>query len=535
MRLKFYQCVTLASVLGLQACSSFDLPDAQSHKVATERAQAAQAHVRQPTELPPLVKDEKVVRFVGRSIPLKQSTVLPPHIQSVTVRYPGRHNLATIGDILTRTLGVVVYMTPDALMDPRVFTPIKNVNAAVPPPVTTGGSPTGIPLNVDAMNLAASAAMQSGAGRLGLTNEQAVNTFELNYSGPLAELLDWIGNQAQLSWSYENDRIVFRRVVTQFIAVRALPTGIKGSRSFSVGSGGNTSNLSAEFNDDLWEGLGRTIPLMLSTSGQFQLDAKLGLITVRDAIGNVHEVERYISQIHGQYMRQISIQVEVVQIDLSTEAQAGIDWANVARGDLTTSGPAFLRGTSDAGVIGVLRGNSQFFLKNLERYGRVSTMYSSVVNTMHRQNVPLTVSNSQTYVRSITAGAVTTGTVTAPTVTPADLVTGFSLNLLPVILDSNRILLETAIGISSMRELTTFSTGSGQFQASVQQPNVDSFLNVQRVGLGLGETLVLLGYQYEDTRNTASDIVRSRLPTSRLSQSSRKSVVILLTPTINAS
>lgn len=539
MKLNIFRYVMPAvSLLALQACSSFDWVDAQSHRVATERAQAAQNQARQPVVLPPLVKEEKLVRFVSRSVPLKQSAVLPSHIQNVTVRYPGRHNLATIADILTRTTGVVVSMTPDALMDPRAFSAVRTM-VTVPPPVLGQASPTGLPTNVDAMNLAGPAAMQAGAARVGLTAEQAVNTFELNYSGPFTELLDWIANQAQLNWTYENDRIVFRRVVTQFIPVRALPAGFKGSRTFSVGAGSNNSSMTTEFADELWEGLGKTIPLMLSTSGQVQLDPKLGIATVRDAIANVQEVERYIQQIHNQYMRQISIQVEVVQVDLSTEAQAGIDWANISsnNGRFQSSGPAFLRGTSEAGVVGIFRGsNSQFLLKSLERYGRVSTMYSTVVNTMHRQSVPLSVSNTRTYVRSITAGAITgTGTITGPSLTAADINTGFSLNLLPVILDSNRILLETAIGISSIRELASFSTGSGFGQATVQQPDVDSFMNVQRVGLAMGETLVLLGYEYEDTRNNAADVVGNKLPTSRLSRSNKKSVVILLTPTINES
>jgi hypothetical protein len=47
--------------------------------------------------------------------------------------------------------------------------------------------------------------------------------------------------------------------------------------------------------------------------------------------------------------------------------------------------------------------------------------------------------------------------------------------------------------------------------------------------------LVLLGYEYEDTRNNAADVVGNKLPTSRSSKSNKKSVVILLTPTINES
>ena len=380
--------------------------------------------------------------------------------------------------------------------------------------------------------------MQAGGKRLGLTADQAATTFELNYSGPLAGLLDAVASQAQLRWTYEDGRIVFRRVVTQFIPVRALPGGLKGSGSFSFSMSGNTASLTSELGGELWEALGRTLPLMLSASGQFQIDSKLGMITVRDSVDNVQEVERYIKQINDLYLRQVSIQVEVILVDLNTESQSGIDWTGVSRtlpngSSLQSSGPAFLKGSSDPGSVGVYRGANSFLFKSLEKYGRVSTMYSTVVNTMHRQTVPLSVTNSKTYVRSITAGTVTNGTVTGPTLTASDLVTGFTINLMPVILDSNRVLLETAIGISSMRELASYALGSGFGQASVQQPNVDSFLNVQRVGLGLGETLVLLGYEYEEARNNAIDVAKDKFPGSRLSQGGKKSVVILLTPLIN--
>ena len=55
------------------------------------------------------------------------------------------------------------------------------------------------------------------------------------------------------------------------------------------------------------------------------------------------------------------------------------------------------------------------------------------------------------------------------------------------------------------------------------------------MGLGLGETLVLLGYEYEEARNSNVDVVRDKFPGSRLSQGGKKSVVILLTPILSES
>jgi hypothetical protein len=227
---------------------------------------------------------------------------------------------------------------------------------------------------------------------------------------------------------------------------------------------------------------------------------------------------------------------------MNTEAQSGIDWGEVSRtlssgAILRSSGPAFNAGSTTSGSIGLYRGDAQVLFKALERYGRVSNMYSAVLNTLHRQPVPLSVTNSKTYLRSISAGAVSTaGAVSSgPTLSVADLNTGFTLSLVPAILDSNRVLLESSIGISSTRELQQYSTGTGFGQTVLQQPNVDNFQNVQRVSMSLGETLVLLGYQYEEARTSVTDVVRDKIPASRLGVGSKKSVIILLTPSLSGS
>jgi type IVB pilus formation R64 PilN family outer membrane protein len=448
------------------------------------------------------------------------------------VRYPGRHNLATIADILSRTLDVVVLMTPDALSPPQAAPTAVPAGAANAP--------------VDNMLRLSRLAQDAGAARLNLTPEQ-VNTYELNYAGSLAGLLDKIASQADLSWSFEDGRIVFRRIVTEYFFVKSLPGALKSTNTFSANMSGSSSKVDSEISGDLWEALKATLPLLMSPSGKFQLDTKLGMVTVRDSVRNVKEVARYVEQLNQLFMRQVNIQVEIVQVDMNNESQNGIDWGNISRSlansaTLRSSGPAFNAGSTTSGSIGLFRGDSEFLFKALERYGRVSNMYSAVVNTMHRQPVPLSVSNTRTYLRSITAGttaAATPGTVspvqTGPTLSVADLITGFNFSFVPAILDSNRVLLESAISISAARELQQYSTGSGFGQTVIQQPNVDNFQNVQRVSMALGETLVLLGYEYEEARNTVTDVVRNQLPGSRLSLRNKKTVIILLTPSLSGS
>jgi type IVB pilus formation R64 PilN family outer membrane protein len=526
---------TLLLLAGLQACST---QTEKSNNVffdsAESRNEAFQAAARQIRPTTPLMTEDTSVRFTSSSIGLEKKGILPPHIQNITVRYPGRHNLATIADILSRTLDVVVLMTPDALLPPQAApnaAPAGAANAAAP-----AGAANAAP---DNMLRLSRLAQDAGAARLNLTPEQ-VNTYELNYSGTLAGLLDRIASQAELSWTFEDGRIVFRRTVTEYFFVKVLPGAVKSSSSFSTSMGGSASKVDSEIGGDLWEALKTTLPLLLSPSGKFQLDTKLGMVTVRDSVRNVKEVARYVEQINQLFMRQVNIQVEIVQIDLNNESQNGIDWGRISRSlanstTLLSTGPAFNSGSTTPGSIGLFRGGSEFLFKALERYGRVSNMYSAVVNTMHRQPVPLSVTNTRTYLRGINPGTPASGTTpaTSPTLSVADLNTGFNFSFVPAILDSNRVLLESAISISAQRELLQFATGTGDNVSVIQQPNVDNFQNIQRVSMALGETLVLLGYEYEEARNTVTDVVRNQLRGSRLALRNKKTVIILLTPSLS--
>lgn len=505
----------------------------QTQTAANDRITAAQARLNKiqnagpiaPSESKLLVTDD-IPRFTSRSIPMERSNVLPPNIQTVTLRLPGRHNLSTIADILSRAIGIPVIMQADALMSPLLFAPMN-------------GGALGGKTNADALNeesLAAAQLMQIGASRINLNPEQANTTFELNYSGTLQGLLDQIASQAQLQWVFQDNTIVFRRIVTRSITLKIIPGNIKTSVQTTGPGGGIDSSTEA----DLLANIEKTLALLISSQGQLTVNKSIGQITVRDAIANVREVERYLNQIQAQLLRQVSIKVEVLQVDVTAEAQNEISWSNLSKDVAGLGNLALLSSpsgnsasTSSPVSLGITNGDSSVFVKALEKYGRVSSTYSTVVNTLHRQAVPVMVTNNITYVRSVTAPTTNAnGTLVGPSINVAELVTGFSVSLMPIVLDSNRILLQSSLGLNSLRAMKIFSVGSGANQVSVQQPDVDIVGGIQRTNLRSGETMILLGYNYEDARATNTDAIKETLPISKATTSSKKTVVILVTPQI---
>ena len=382
-------------------------------------------------------------------------------------------------------------------------------------------------------------AADAGANQAAFSDKELSSTLELNYSGTAAGLLDYIAVRAGLQWQYQQGRITFSRVVTRSMAIKALGGGLKTTGAVSMG-GGMMASASAE--SDVWPMLEAALKNLVSARGRIQVDPKSGTVTVTDALQNVNAVAKFIDKQNDTMLRQIVLDVEVLQVDLKQEHASGIDWSVVSRGlggALSMSGPVGVNSFSGSagGSIGAAisrndGGTVKALVNALEQYGRVSSTYSTVVATTNRQPVPLGVQSSESYLAQVTAGVsnAVTGVATGSTLTPGTVSTGFSMVLMPVIMDSNRILIESTLQVSALRELKDFSSGSGASVNRIQLPSVDSYSTMQRINVASGDTMVMSGFEREITLRDENDMVRGVVPGSRRGKTSKQSTVILITP-----
>jgi type IVB pilus formation R64 PilN family outer membrane protein len=264
---------------------------------------------------------------------------------------------------------------------------------------------------------------------------------------------------------------------------------------------------------------------------------------VRDAFRNVELVEQYIQSLNQNLMRQVAMTVEVLQINLKTEFQSGVDWNYVSDtmrlGRLQLRGPTAVASADAASSIGFVlsRGagvTNQLLFQALEKFGRVSSSYSTVVTTVNRQPVPVGNQTTQSYLKSVTPTMLTnagTGAVSygAPSLTPGEITTGFSLTLLPIVLDSNQILVECGLSLSSLNSLVAFNTGSGSSLQTIQQPSITNFGILQRLIAKSNETIVLSGFDSEVLSGQQADPL-VKLPGSREGSKMRTTTVVLITP-----
>ncbi len=535
--------LALIACVALSACTPPKIGDESRAdlKKISKSTEQLQELARREQKKPSFVVLEEGPRFGARSVNLRAESQLPARLNQVSIQLPGRHSLATVATVLSRTLDLPVVMSPDALMDAAQFSPLGAGSGSSTNPAST----------------AADRASQAGARMLNITPSDALNTIELNYSGPVVTLLDQIAARAGLYWEYTGGRILFSRVVSRTFATKSMSPGVKTTGSISLSSSGasggssggsngssGSSGLSIEANSEtnVWANLEPTLRTMVSNTGKLQIDAPGGSVTVIDALDNVNRIERYVQQLNNSLLRQITLEVEVYQVNLSDDYSNGLSWtalaSNLSRFDggslrITTptpssaaSGGAF---TLTTGVPGSTR-TATAVVSALESFGRVSGVYSGVVTTINRTPVPLGSTTSQSYLRETTpavvSGSSNTGFTTQAGLVPGTINTGFTMVVTPTILDSNRVLVQTSLEISNLVSLDKFGTDTQE----IQLPNISRFVTMQRSNMMAGETLVLTGYERQSTQTDASDVVKGVLPASRSGKRQRESLVILITP-----
>ena len=539
----------LCCLLLLSGCtlSRFENHIATSHDDISKRNEQANALLRNYPGPTPSVVNSQTPRFTSHSIPLDRSEMLPNHIASVTLRIPGKHSIKSIAELIERTIEIPVNVASDATMPAAMFVPIGMAQAtptAAAPTPTASAIPTAFAPPSDKSIL--ESVQRAGGNRLSANTDPATqNDIELNYSGSLAGLLNHVALRSDLRWSYESGRIRFYRVVSRTIAVKTLPGGLKLSSSLSLTStGGGTASSSSASDINIWTGIEKNLANMVSVSGKLVIDPNTGTVTVRDAYRNVEAIEQYIQNLNQNLMRQVAMTVEVVQVTLSNEFQSGIDWSYVSEtmrlGQLQIRGPTPVVSASAATNVGLVLRNAagatnQLLFQALERFGRVSSAYSTVVTTVNRQPVPVGSQTTQSYLKSVTPTIINTvgstgNTYGGATLTPGEITTGFSLTLLPILLDSNHVLVECGLSLSSLKSLTSFNSGSGASLQTIQQPSIANFGVLQRLVAKSNETIVLSGFDAEALNSEQVDPLVQKLPGSRKGTKERTTTVVLITP-----
>jgi type IVB pilus formation R64 PilN family outer membrane protein len=412
---------------------------------------------------------------------------------------------------------------------------------------------TGIPvivipdaaINAGSLPGATSTPTSSGAGALGAGGQAgmpplpppipgspaasaAIPSVSLSYSGTLAGFLDVVVARFGVAWEWQGDRIRVYRYLTKTMTLTALPgdtttnntiSNQSGSSSGGGGSANSTSSSAASSSQQtgvafsglsVWRAIDDAIKSMLSPAGKAIITAATGTVTVTDTPQIVAQVERYIDELNVTLGRQVVVNVRVLSVELDNADQYGINWdavftslagnfgftfknafavdaaaSNLALKVLGTAGSA----TPSSPSMKAWSGSSAI-ISALSTQGHVSQVTSATIPTLNNQPAPLQVGKQTSYLAASTT-TVTQGAGSTTTLQPGLITTGFSMNLVPHILDKNKLLLQYTINISSLTGSETVTSGG----AAIQTPKIDTRDFLQRVMLNSGDTMVMAGFE----------------------------------------
>ncbi|MDZ7788246.1 MAG: pilus (MSHA type) biogenesis protein MshL [Halofilum sp. (in: g-proteobacteria)] len=191
-----------------------------------------------------------------------------------------------------------------------------------------------------------------------------------------------------------------------------------GSGGGSSGTNNSSTSLENESDNRFWETLERNLAGMLNvevadsgdqaeSSRYLMINREAGYITVRATQKQHEQVQRYIDKVMESARRQVLIEATVVEVELSDQYQAGVDWSYISS---SVGGLDLLEQSLTAGSLGSAPnalatfvdtdlggGELQATVRALETFGDVSVMSSPKIMALNNQLAILKVVDNRVY------------------------------------------------------------------------------------------------------------------------------------------
>jgi type IVB pilus formation R64 PilN family outer membrane protein len=391
----------------------------------------------------------------------------------------------------------------------------------------------------------------------------------LNYTGTVQGALERLAAASNYAYTLEDNTVIWSGFVTKTFDISFMPgvsqyqmgrasggqAGIQGAEGNAFGmtdNGSQYSNLQGTLS--VWNDLTATLNNLKSQEGKIFVSQATTTVTVNDRPQNMRVIATYLRQLNRELSRQVSLDVQVLQIDLSDAYEYGINWNKIRA--FVSHGTEFgfsgsmaqsinlqpINGQSDVDSGFIMQGKGSLFssegggilVKALGQQGKVSVVTQPRTVTLNNQVAELSINNQKTYLRQVsvtTLGGTTTGTSTS--VTPGVVSTGFNLYILPKI-QGNNVYLQISSTLANLVNMATQgfegTGGSGKF--TIQMPEIDEKRFNQRTLVPSSATLVVAGFKQQRNQANKQQLFGQQALGGHGAEKVDSEIILLITPTI---
>ncbi|MDR2819467.1 MAG: pilus assembly protein [Desulfovibrio sp.] len=355
----------------------------------------------------------------------------------------------------------------------------------------------------------------------------------VSYEGPLRGLLDQLSAQSGFGWDYNatTNTIIFARLMVRTFTLLGAPGEIaynnqitnkskenSGNRLSGVSGVGQTASTedtsvqtsqdnTTKLKFDIWKDTEAVVKSMLSKNGSVATNQAAGTLTVRDNPDNMRQIGAVISDINNKLIRQVALNVQVWALEVTDDGEAGLDLQAIFRNDdvsivagsLATLGRL---NTASATIVSGKLKDSTGVLKALKQWGKATQVTSGGGVIMNNQPVPVQAVKRHAYLAGASLNTTEYGQTSG--ITPGEVTSGFSMTVVPHILDKRRLILQYNVSLTALDDMEEFKTES----IVVQLPQVSQRAFSQRTHMQMGQTLVLAGFaQQTQSTNTSTGLL----------------------------
>jgi type IVB pilus formation R64 PilN family outer membrane protein len=447
----------------------------------------------------------------AKSMPLN---ALGSPVLNRQVTFKRKGSLSTVATAIGDLVGIPVQVYQDE--DPR-----KAPGASQEPrqPQSQPSAQQHAPADIDA---GLEALLERGVGSASSVAPYLPGQLSVSYEGTLKGLLDHVAVLSGYGWDYDavKNQVVFAKTLVKTFVLQGAPGKVsydnrltnksKELSSSMVGMGSNvgqtvqsadTQTQTAQSNTttlsfDIWVDTEKAVRALLSPKGHVVINQAAGTLTVRDTPQVLRLVANYIDDVNSRISRQVALTIQVWQLSVNDSLEGSLnlqaifqnDDIRVVAGSLVAGGDL---GTAAATIVSGKLKDSNAVLKTLRQWGKASQVTSAGGLAMSNQPIPAMAIERHAYLAGVGTSQTTVANTTM--VQPGEVTTGFSMTVIPHILDQRKVILQYNVNISSLDSMQEFETAD----VTVQLPQVSTQAFSQRATLKMGQTLVLSGFEKE--------------------------------------
>jgi len=373
----------------------------------------------------------------------------------------------------------------------------------------------------------------------------------------IKDILDEICRVLDITYQVKNGVLWVKPFAEKFIALDFLPFTKSSSLNIGgdvLGGGGSQEGinnpLTGQFTitgsiekgvSDIYSQIATAVKSMLSKNGIYIINRSLGLLYVKDRPSRVRAVEEYISKLRKEYLKQVILDVKIVEVNLSKNVNRGIDWlqlTNYLMGNnhiSLKSLSAFFstQPTSQNPVQITISGTPSInaVLNFLAQYGKLRIVSNPIVRVLNNQPALISVGTSIAYIKKIEKQTTSEGgaTSTSMTIDTSSLFQGILLGITPHVTANDTVILQVVPIKSDILSLDKAEFENGDYFVTLPKVNLREMTTL--IKTKPGDLVIIGGLILEKKGNNENRLeipLLDRIFRSNQLTSSKTELVILI-------